>query len=191
MSLDVAGTQGKLVVVSGPSGVGKSTIDQHVVERTAARYSVSATTRAPRPGEVDGREYRFVDRRTFQRMVDHGQMLEWAEVYGNYYGTPLEPVQDAITSGETILLEIDVQGALQVHQTMPEATYVLIVPPSHEELVRRLRGRGTEDEESFRRRLGEAEGELARAREAGIYTHTVVNDELDRATNELISIVEA
>ena len=124
----MAQTRGKLVVVSGPSGVGKSTIDKEVVERSGAIFSVSITTRQPRPDEVDGRDYRFVDRETFERMIQRDRLLEWAEVFGNLYGTPSEPVRQAIADGQTILLEIDVQGALQVHEKMPDATFVLIAP---------------------------------------------------------------
>jgi guanylate kinase len=181
---------GRLVVISGPSGVGKGTIREAVLERTGAEFSVSATTRSPRPGEKNGRDYRFVGRDEFVRMRDRGELLEWAEVFGELYGTPEAPVRRAVADGRTVLLEIDVQGALQVHRKMPEATYVLIVPPSREELARRIGGRGTESDEDARRRLAKAEEEIAAARESGIYTHEVVNDDLDRAIEEVAGIVE-
>lgn len=182
---------GKLVVVSGPSGVGKSTIDQRAVAATKAEYSCSATTRPPRPGEVDGRDYRFVDRETFEKMIAEGELLEWAEVFGNYYGTPVEPVRRALEQGRTILLEIDVQGGLQVHEAMPDATFVLIVPPSLDDLQNRLGGRGTEDAQTRQRRLGKARDELAMARDSGAYNIEIVNDDLDEAVTELIDVIRA
>ncbi len=182
---------GKLVVVSGPSGVGKSTIDKEVVQRTNAIFSVSITTRQPRPGEVDGRDYRFVDRATFERMIERDRLLEWAEVFGNLYGTPTEPVRQAIVEGETILLEIDVQGAMQVHEKMPDAIFVLIAPPSDDVLRDRLKGRGTEDEESFRQRFGKAQEELRIANESGVYNHVVINEDIEAAIKQVVDIVEA
>lgn len=180
---------GKLFVITGPSGVGKSTIDREVVRRTGAEFSVSATTRPPRPGEVDGREYRFVDRPTFEAMIERGDLLEWADVFGELYGTPAEPVRRAIADGHTILLEIDIQGGLQVAEKMPEATFVLIVPPSDEELARRLLGRASEDDATARRRLAKAREEIRIAKESGVYNHVVVNDDLERATDEVERVV--
>ncbi|MHC4295189.1 MAG: guanylate kinase, partial [Planctomycetota bacterium] len=136
---------GKLVVISGPSGTGKSSIAHEVVRRTSARFSVSMTTRKPREGELDGREYHFVDRTSFQQMMDKDELLEHAEVFGQLYGTPRGPIEEAIAAGETILLDIDVQGGAQVKAKMPEATFVLIVPPDEGELNRRLRERGSEN----------------------------------------------
>lgn len=183
------GSKGKLVVVSGPSGVGKSTIDKQALARCDAEFSVSATTRPPRHGEVDGREYHFVTRATFEKMIADDRLLEYAEVFGNYYGTPAEPVRQAMADGRTILLEIDIQGGLQVHRRMPEATFVLIVPPSMDELKRRLIERKTEDAESLARRLAKAQQELTTARQSGAYTHEIVNDELFRAVDELLDIL--
>ena len=181
---------GRLVVITGPSGVGKSTIVQVVRERTGVLYSVSCTTRPPRPGEVDGRDYRFVSRETFERMVAADELLEWADVFGNFYGTPAQPVRDALAAGKTILLEIDIQGGLQVARRMPEATFVLIVPPDDTELRRRLVGRGTESQDVVERRLAKARQEIAAARQSGSYTHTVVNDNLERAIQEVTAIIQ-
>ncbi|MBS3734651.1 MAG: guanylate kinase [Phycisphaerae bacterium] len=181
---------GTLVVITGPSGVGKSTIARAVLQRTGATFSVSATTRAPREGEVDGRDYRFVDRRTFQRMIDNGELLEWADVFGELYGTPSEPVRRAVTEGQTVLLDIDVQGGLQVAEKMPAATFVLIAPPNDAELARRLLARATEDDDAARRRLAKAREEIKAARGSGVYNHIVINDDLDRAIDAVARIVE-
>lgn len=180
---------GRLVVVSGPSGVGKSTINREVLKRTDAVYSVSATTRKPRGDEADKKDYNFTDRTTFEQMIENGEMLEWAEVFGNLYGTPAAPVRKAVAAGKVVLLEIDVQGGLQIHEKMPDATFVLITPPSEQELERRLGGRGTEDDESFSRRLGKAKKELKTATKSGIYTKVVVNKDLDTAIQQVAKIV--
>ena len=180
---------GKLIVISGPSGVGKSTIRQEVLKRTDARYSVSATTRAPRPGEVEGRDYYFIDRAKFQRMIDDGELLEHAEVFGNLYGTPAEPVRRAIEAGQKIVLEIDVQGGLQVAAKMPQATFVLILPPSEEELARRLGGRGTESVEAKIRRLVGALPEIEIAKSSGVYKHCIINENLQDAVRKVVEIV--
>ena len=175
---------GKLVVVTGPSGAGKGTVVSEVRRRTGAAFSVSATTRRPRPGEIDGREYRFVDRATFGKMIE----LEWAEIYGDYYGTPAAPVRQAVSESKTIFLEIDCQGGLQVRERMPEAVFILILPPDLGELTNRLTSRKTESPEALRRRLGEAEKEIQAARCSGIYAHTVINNDLERTVNEVIEI---
>lgn len=184
------GKTGKLVVISGPSGVGKSTIVRRALARAGASYSVSATTRRPRPGEVDGRDYDFVDRATFEKMIAEGQMLEWAEVFGDYYGTPAGPVREALAAGRTVVLEIDVQGGQQVHEKMPEAAFVFIRPPSEQELQRRLDGRGTEGPEALRRRLETARQEIRTADASGIYTHSVVNDDLGRAVDQVVQVIQ-
>jgi guanylate kinase len=180
---------GRLVVVSGPSGVGKSTIRREAIRQTGARFSVSLTTRPPRRGEVDGRDYRFVDRETFDDMVRRDELLEWAEVFGQRYGTPAEPVRQAVRRGETILVEIDVQGALQVHARMPEATFVLILPPAPEILKQRLLDRGSESEESVARRTAAADREIEAARSSGVYSHYVVNDDLQTAVRQVVDII--
>ncbi len=180
---------GKVVVVTGPSGVGKSTIVRELLSRTDAIYSVSATTRKPRPGEVEGRHYRFLDRPTFEKMIQHSELLEWAEVFGEYYGTPAAPVRRAVARGRTVILEIDVQGGRQVHEKMPDATFVFILPPSQGELKKRLSGRGTEPAGGVQQRFKRAQEEVREARESGIYTHMIVNDDLPAAIVQVVAIV--
>ena len=182
--------RGRLIVITGPSGVGKSTIVAQVLQRTDVRYSISATTRPQREGEVDGQDYYFVSRAAFENMIETGKLLEWAEVFGGeYYGTPLEPVRDAIASGQTMVLEIDVQGGLLVHRKKADETYVLIVPPNEESLAERLTGRGTEDPTAAAERLAKATEEMRIARDSGVYTIEVVNDDLESAIAEVVEIV--
>jgi len=181
--------KGKLVVVTGPSGVGKSTILKEALRRTGAVFSVSATTRPPRPVETEQRDYQFVDRPTFEGMVRRGQMLESAEVYGRYYGTPAGPVLEAIDAGKTIVLDIDLQGAKQVQRKFPQAAFLLIAPPSREVLAERLRRRGTEDEQELDRRLAATAKETAAAEASGLYNHRVVNDDLDRTIRQVVDII--
>lgn len=179
--------KGNLFVLSGPSGAGKGTLVKRVLQRVPdAWVSVSATTRQPRPGEVDGRDYFFLDQPRFDELVSQGGFLEWAHVHGNSYGTLRSRVQDRIDHGSQVIFEIDVQGAFQVKKAMPEAHLIFIEPPSLEELERRLRGRGTETEEVICNRMKTAEVELARKME---YDVQVVNDELERATEELVSYI--
>jgi guanylate kinase len=181
--------QGLLVVVAGPSGVGKGTVHAELRRRLPdAVLSVSLTTRAPRPGEVDGVDYRFVDRPTFEAMVADGDLLEWAEYAGNLYGTPRGPAAAAVARGEVVLLDIEVQGALQVKAADPDALLVFLRPPSFEELERRLRGRGTEDDATVARRLEVAIDELAGA---GAFDLEVVNDRLDRCVDEVLTAIAA
>jgi guanylate kinase len=180
---------GKLVVISGPSGVGKSTVIRRVLARTGATYSVSATTRRPRPGETDGHHYRFVDAPAFDKMVADGEMLEWADVFGQRYGTPAAPVRQALAAGKTVILEIDVQGGQQVHAKMPQATFIFLRPPDDAELARRLGGRGTESPEAMQRRLETARQEIRTADTSGVYTHSVVNDDLDRTVDQVVRII--
>ena len=180
---------GRLIVISGPSGAGKSTLVRRAMERTDAEFSVSATTRQPREGEADGREYFFVSEQEFREMVRRDELLEWAEVFGDLYGTPAEPIRRTIANGRTVLLDIDVQGAMQVHETMPEATFVLVVPPDMDELARRLGGRGSETPEQRSRRLGQAEKEIRTAEQSGVYNHRIVNENLDTAVDEVVRII--
>ncbi|MHC4984817.1 MAG: guanylate kinase [Planctomycetota bacterium] len=183
-------TRGRLVVVTGPSGVGKSTVVQEVLRRTGARFSVSATTRSPRAGEVDGREYRFIDRGAFEALIERGELLEWAEVYGDYYGTPSAPIAEAVAADEIVILEIDVQGGLQVNAMAPDATFILIEPPSQDVLAERLGGRGSETPEAFERRLAAADEEIATARASGVYNHRVINDKLAQTVTDVMAIIQ-
>lgn len=180
----------RLVVLAGPTAVGKGTVAARVRERHPEVWlSVSVTTRPPRPGEVDGVHYRFVSEGEFDRLVAEGELLEWAVVHGHArYGTPRRPVEEAIAAGRPALLEIDLQGARQVRRTMPEALFVFLKPPSWEELVRRLAGRGTESAEEKQRRLETAREELAAETEFDL---TIVNDEVHDAAEELVALVSA
>ena len=178
----------RLTVLAGPTAVGKGTVSADVRARYPQVWlSVSTTTRPPRPGEVDGVHYHFVDDAAFDRLVAGGEMLEWAVVHGRHrYGTPRGAVQQALAEGRPALLEIDLQGARQVRETMPDALFVFLAPPSWDELVRRLVGRGTEGPEERERRLATATVELAAEEEFDV---TVVNDDVRRATDELVSLM--
>jgi guanylate kinase len=179
---------GRLTVLAGPTAVGKGTVAADIRRRYPAIWlSVSATTRSPRPGEVDGVHYHFVDEAGFDAMVESGELLEWAVVHGRHrYGTPRRAVEETLGAGRPALLEIDLQGARQVRATMPEALFVFLKPPSLAELVRRLTGRGTETLEERERRLRTAEVEMAAESEFDV---TIVNDDVRRATDELVSLM--
>ena len=179
--------KGVLFVVSGPSGVGKGTVNKRLFEEfgSAVAFSVSATTRGPREGEVNGREYFFISRQEFEKRVANNEFLEHAEYAGNCYGTPRDYVLSLLQRGVSVILEIDVQGAMQVKRRMPESVSVFILPPSFEELEHRLRGRGTETPEKIERRLAAAKAEMARAPE---YDYQIVNDDLDAAYARLREI---
>lgn len=182
-----AGGRGMLLVVSGPSGVGKGTVVRRLLERLPeAEVSVSVTTRPPRPGEVEGVAYHFVDDETFDRLVADGALLEWARVHRARYGTPRRWVEERLAEGVDVLLEIDVQGALQVRRKVADALLVFLAPPSREELARRLWERGTESEDERARRLEDADDELAAG---AFFEHVVVNDELDRCVEEIEDLV--
>jgi guanylate kinase len=155
--------------------------------RPGLAFSVSCTTRPPRPGEVDGVHYRFVSEEEFDRMVGAGRFLEWAEVFGNRYGTPLAGVEAARDTGADVLLEVDVQGARSVRERVPDAVLVFLRPPSEEELARRLRARGTEEGPDLDRRLAEARRELG---EDAWFEHVVVNDRIEEATEEVLAIID-
>lgn len=178
----------RLVVVAGPSAVGKGTLVTALRAKCADVWvSVSATTREPRPGEREGVHYFFVSEDQFSRMIEAGEMLEWALVHGTHrYGTPRKPVEERLAKGIPVVLEIDLQGARQVKQAMPHALFVFIAPPTFEALSERLAGRGTEDDEERERRLHTAREELAAMNEFDV---TVVNDRLDDAVAELEAIV--
>jgi guanylate kinase len=180
---------GNLFVVSGPSGAGKGTLLSQVIERIPdAWVSVSATTRSPRPGEIEGVHYFFLDTDHFKSLVEQDGFLEWAQVHDNYYGTLKQSVIDHMNAGDQVILEIDVQGALQVRKALPEAHLVFIEPPSLEELERRLRQRGTETEDVISSRMKTAEVELAQKME---YDVQVVNDDLERAVDELVEVINS
>lgn len=174
-------------MVSGPSGAGKGTVIALVKERIEhVVTSVSATTRVARPGEVDGREYHFLDRPAFERAVVAGDFLEWVEYSGNLYGTLRREVERKIAAGDDVILEIELVGARAVRRALPEAVSVFIAPPSMAELAERLRGRGTETAEAIARRLRRAEAEVAAAQE---FDHIVVNDEVGRAADEVAALI--
>lgn len=168
--------RGRLVIVSGPTASGKSTLWRRLVAHPRVRFSVSATTRAPRTGEVDGQDYWFVDDARFDQMVADGELLEWAEVHGRRYGTPRAPIVEAIEAGDDVVLEIDVQGAEQLRKSGLPSVSIFIAPPSRDELEQRLRDRGTETEEQMARRLKIVDEEMAAS---SSYDHVVVNDDLD------------
>lgn len=180
----------RLVVLAGPTAVGKGTVAARMRDANPDVWiSVSATTRAPRPGEVDGVHYLFVSDEEFDRMIEQGELLEWAVVHkAARYGTPRRPVEEALKAGRPAMLEIDLQGARQVRQTMPEALFVFLAPPSFEELERRLVGRGTETEAERTRRLETAREELAAESEFDV---TIVNHEVPAAVDELVALIRS
>ncbi len=181
--------KGKLIVISGPSGAGKSTVVFKAIEnRSDVCFSTSVTTRKPRPGEVDGREYFFVDLDRFKEMVENDELLEHAEYVANSYGTPRAYVERQMDSGLNVLLDIEVQGAKQVHEKMPESVKIFIIPPSMDELKRRLEKRGTDTQRAIEARLIRARQEYA---EADFYDYIIINDDPEKAARELAAIITA
>ncbi|MGI5901270.1 MAG: guanylate kinase [Desulfitobacteriia bacterium] len=180
--------EGMLVVVSGPAGVGKGTICRELLQHLELEYSVSVTTRKPRPGETEGKEYYFRSREQFFQMVENNELLEWAEFCGNYYGTPKFHVEKILQQKKIMLLEIDIQGAEQVKKLYPQGVYIFIVPPSLKVLAERLYGRGTEPEEVIKHRLKKAAQELENIME---YNYIVENDYVSKAVEKIKSIIIA
>ena len=182
-------SRASVVIISGPSGVGKSTICKELVRRLDNAYlSTSVTTRAKAPSEVNGEDYWFISSEEFKQRIQKGLLLEYAEVFGSFYGTAKDKVVEALEAGKTVILEIDVQGAKQVKVIYPEALMIFILPPSQRELAERLDGRGREDAEAAEERLDEAGAEIAAAWQ--YYKDMVINDDFEQAVNEVVQIVK-
>lgn len=180
--------RGRLFVLSGPSGVGKGTVRKELFRRRKGFFfSISCTTRKPRPGETDGVDYRFISKEEFERRRDNNEFLEWAKVHGNLYGTLWSDVDKTLSSGGDVVLEIDVNGAFQVKKRCKDVVLIFIAPPSQEELERRLKNRGSDDEISIALRLKNALSEMA---EADKYDHVVINDNLERTVKDLEEIID-
>lgn len=182
--------KGLLIVISGPSGVGKGTVRKALFEMPGhnLEYSISMTTRDIRPGEVDGKDYYFVTREEFENRINSGKFLEHAEFVGNYYGTPLDKVEEKLAAGKEVVLEIEVQGALQVRQKCPDAVFIFLAPPSKKALYERLRGRGTESEEKIQQRIEKANKEFKLAHK---YDYIVINDDVANAADRIMAIIRA
>jgi len=181
--------KGLLIVLSGPSGTGKGTVCKALLKKhPEIALSVSCTTRAPRAGEVHGTHYFFMDREDFEKRIAEGAFLEYANVFSNFYGTPRGFVEETLAQGKDVLLEIDVQGALQVKESAPDGVFIFLIPPSMEELEKRIRSRATETEEKIRERLGKANAEMSLMDK---YDYVIVNDEVDRVVEKIESILTA
>lgn len=182
-------SRGFLIVLSGPSGAGKNTLLSHVLPKVPdLKYSVSVTTRAPRPNERHGVHYYFVSDHEFQSMIERGELLEWAEFAGNRYGTPRRYVEESLKQGLTVITDIDIQGARQIRQNLPEGVFVFLLPPSMSELQRRLHGRGTDSIDVIQRRLKIASDEINAIID---YDYWILNDDLEKATETLMAIIAA
>ena len=182
--------RGMLIVLSGPSGVGKGTVRRALFEKRGNKldYSVSMTTRPIRPGEKDGVDYYFVSKEEFEKRIKEGKFLEYASFIGNYYGTPLDKVEEKLAAGKEVVLEIEVQGALQVRQKCPDAVFIFLAPPSKKALYERLRGRGTESEEKIQQRIEKANKEFKLAHK---YDYIVINDDVANAADRIMAIIRA
>ena len=179
--------EGKLIVLTGPSGVGKGTLVRSLIERYPELYlSISATTRKPRPQEVNGQDYYFLSQEEFQQLIAKGDLLEWAEYAGNYYGTPCQPVAEQIALGKLVLLEIEVVGARKIKQIFPDAFRLFILPPSQVELEQRLRDRGNDSETAIAKRLARAKEEIALSHE---FESQIVNDDLETAIGDIEALI--
>ena len=181
---------GALAVISGPSGVGKSTVCNRVRQRLRAKLSVSATTRGKTKDEIDGRDYYFLSHEEFRRRIDNGEFLEHAQYLGHMYGTPARPVRQALADGQDVLLEIEVQGGVQVAKAVPEAVLIFLLPPEQEVLTERITGRGRDSAQAIRQRLANAEEEIQVARQSGMYQHFVINNVLDETVEKIVGIIE-
>lgn len=179
--------KGVLTVISGFSGAGKGTIMKEIIRRYPYFLSVSATTRKPREGEIDGRDYYFHTRESFEQMIQNQELIEWAEYVGNYYGTPKKAVEKQLAEGKDVLLEIEMQGGMLVKKQFPEALLVFVCPPSAEELKKRLSGRGTEEDEEIKRRLARASEEASYMKS---YEYLLINDDLEEAVQNLHSLIQ-
>jgi len=182
--------KGLLIVISGPSGVGKGTVRKALFERVGQNlvYSISMTTRSPRDGEIDGVDYYFVSHEEFEKQIEKGNLLEYAKFVGNYYGTPYDLVEKQLNEGHEVVLEIEVQGAMQVKAKKPDAVFIFIAPPSYKALEHRLRQRGTESDEVIKERLEKAEREII---QAPAYDYIVVNDDVNNAADRIMAIIRA
>ncbi|MCW6652627.1 guanylate kinase [Aerococcaceae bacterium NML210727] len=186
----MANTRGLLIVLSGPSGVGKGTVRAAVFKNNIFNYvySVSATTRAMRPGEVDGKDYYFVSREEFEHLIEANALLEHAEYVGNYYGTPIQKIEENLAAGNDVFLEIEVQGALKVRERMPEGVFIFLAPPNLKELESRITGRGTDDAAVIYERMQMAREEIELMQH---YDYVVVNDKVDNAVNKINAIIQS
>ena len=181
--------KGNLIVISGPSGSGKGTVCKAMFDSmTDLHLSTSATTRKQRVGEQDGVDYYFLSRPEFESMIEEDQLLEWANVYGQYYGTPVEPVLNAVNRGNDVILEIDVQGAFQVRKKFPTCVLIFLIPPSRSALEERLKNRATDSDEEIERRLKWAESEIQQVK---FYDYLVINDEVEKAAHKVVNIINA
>ena len=182
--------RGLLLVISGPSGVGKTTITREIEQRLGGVFSVSVTTRPKTPADVEGRDYTFIDDAEFDRMRRNGELLEWAEVFGKHrYGTPRKPVETQLAAGQLVILEIDVQGGLQVKSKCPDAFMLFVLPPNDQELLLRLKKRGRDSEEAMQRRFSAAKSEIATAQASHAYDEFIVNDHLHAAVDRACALV--
>jgi guanylate kinase len=181
---------GILIILCGPSGVGKSTISRRLAEEHQVAYIVSSTTRKPRPGDDKGKSYEYVEKEQFFKRLDANEFLEYAQVYGDYYGTPKHPALDLLAEGKDILLEIDVQGALQVRFQYPQCLSIFILPPDEPTLLHRLEARGRDSEEDIAKRFRDAKREIHMAKGSRAFDYMVINDDLNRAVEEIIKIIK-
>jgi guanylate kinase len=181
-------SKGLLIFISGPGGVGKSTVCRRLALELPAEFAVSSTTRAGKPQDAHGKKYLFVTNEEFTRQLEAGEFLEYAQVFGHWYGTLKRPVEDALANGRDVLLEIDVQGAIQVHKLFPESLGIFVLPPSEDDLLKRLRDRGRDDEETIQRRFHGARAEIQAAHQSGVYDLMVINK--DQGVAETVDLIK-